>query len=118
MVVRVGNFLNSVSDRPIWELFFFICILCTQDADSEDDDDDEDYEANEETALESYNTPLDEDNCPIDEYIVFKEIMQSKWFLTVFSTYVCIQCYLYTSFNFRSSDGRSSLVSGPYRSVD
>ncbi|XP_034232484.1 importin-7 isoform X4 [Thrips palmi] len=46
-----------------------------QDADSEDDDDDEDYEANEETALESYNTPLDEDNCPIDEYIVFKDIM-------------------------------------------
>lgn len=48
-----------------------------QDADSEDDDDDEDYEANEETALESYNTPLDEDNCPIDEYIVFKDIMQN-----------------------------------------
>lgn len=60
-----------------------------QDADSEDDDDDEDYEANEETALESYNTPLDDDNCPIDEYVVFKEVMQNvqmtdpAWYLAL-----------------------------------
>ncbi|XP_070563950.1 importin-7-like [Ptychodera flava] len=38
-----------------------------------DDDDEEGYE---ETALESYNTILDDDNCPIDEYMIFKEVLQ------------------------------------------
>ncbi|XP_069686580.1 importin-7 isoform X4 [Periplaneta americana] len=42
-----------------------------------DDDSDDDYEANEETALESYTTPLDEENCNVDEYIVFKEVLQT-----------------------------------------
>ncbi|XP_077868643.1 importin-7 isoform X2 [Saccoglossus kowalevskii] len=37
---------------------------------------DDDLEGFEETALESYNTPLDDDNCPIDEYMVFKEVLQ------------------------------------------
>lgn len=44
----------------------------------DDTSDDEDYEPNEETALESYSTPLDEDSCEIDEYVVFKEVFQSK----------------------------------------
>ncbi|XP_063236920.1 importin-7 [Bacillus rossius redtenbacheri] len=43
--------------------------------DETDDSDDEDYEPNEETALESYSTPLDEKNCPVDEYVVFKEVL-------------------------------------------
>lgn len=43
----------------------------------DDTSDDEDYEPNEETALESYSTPLDEDNCEIDEYVVFKEVFQN-----------------------------------------
>ncbi|XP_031329759.1 importin-7-like [Photinus pyralis] len=46
------------------------------DDDEEDSDSDSDYEPNEETALETYTTPLDEDNCEIDEYFVFKEVMQ------------------------------------------
>lgn len=47
------------------------------DGDSSDDDSLDDDEA-EETALESYQTPLDEDNCPVDEYIIFKTILHSK----------------------------------------
>lgn len=46
------------------------------DGDSSDDDSLDDDEA-EETALESYQTPLDEDNCPVDEYIIFKQILQN-----------------------------------------
>ncbi|KAJ9577133.1 hypothetical protein L9F63_006305, partial [Diploptera punctata] len=41
------------------------------------DDSDDDYEANEETALESYTTPLDEENCNVDEYIVSKKFCRS-----------------------------------------
>lgn len=41
------------------------------------DDSDSDYE-NEDTVLEAYSTPLDEEDCDIDEYMVFKEVMQSK----------------------------------------
>ena len=50
------------------------------DGDSdEDDDDDEDFDAEaEETALESYETPLDKEGCGIDEYIIFKTILTSK----------------------------------------
>lgn len=44
----------------------------------EDDSDDEDYEPNEETELETYTTPLDVETCEIDEYVVFKEVFQSK----------------------------------------
>nr|CAD7399981.1 unnamed protein product [Timema poppensis] len=43
----------------------------------DDDSDDEDYEPNEETALEGYTTPLDEENCLVDEYVIFKEILQN-----------------------------------------
>lgn len=44
----------------------------------DDSDSDDDYEPNEETTLESYTTPLDENNCEIDEYIIFKEVMTSE----------------------------------------
>ncbi|KAG1666608.1 Importin-7 [Nymphon striatum] len=37
-----------------------------------EDSDDEDYE----DPLEIYTTPLDEDNCPVDEYISFKDTLQ------------------------------------------
>lgn len=50
----------------------------------DEDDDDSDYEANEETALESYTTPLDSDDTNQDEYVFFKEIMQSKCEFFVF----------------------------------
>lgn len=44
-----------------------------------DDDDDSEYDGNEETALESYITPLDSDDSNQDEYVVFKEVIQSKY---------------------------------------
>lgn len=46
----------------------------------DDDDDDSDYEVNEETTLECYITPLDFDENNQDEYVVFKEVMQSEFF--------------------------------------
>lgn len=44
-----------------------------------DDDDDSEFDGNEETALESYVTPLDSDESNQDEYVVFKEVIQSKY---------------------------------------
>ncbi|KAL1456808.1 hypothetical protein WDU94_001509 [Cyamophila willieti] len=41
---------------------------------SSDDDDDDDFEADE-TTLEAYTTPLDEENCTVDEYEVFKQVL-------------------------------------------
>ncbi|XP_012261739.1 importin-7 [Athalia rosae] len=55
----------------------------------DDEDDDSDFEANEETALESYTTPLDSDDTNQDEYVFFKEIMQNieaadqPWYLAL-----------------------------------
>jgi hypothetical protein len=53
-------------------------VIPSQDEDTDDDSDDE-YEANEETALESYTTPLDEESCNVDEYVVFKEVLQRTY---------------------------------------
>ena len=50
-----------------------VSIYSNSDSDSLDDD-------AEETALESYQTPLDDENSPIDEYIIFKHIFSSKYF--------------------------------------
>lgn len=50
------------------------------DIDDDSDDDDSDFELNEETVLESYTTPLDEEDCEVDEYLVFKQSFTSKIF--------------------------------------
>uniref|UniRef100_A0A0C9RDD3 Ipo7_0 protein n=1 Tax=Fopius arisanus TaxID=64838 RepID=A0A0C9RDD3_9HYME len=42
----------------------------------DEDNDDSDFEANEETTLECYITPLDFDGNNQDEYVVFNEVMQ------------------------------------------
>lgn len=44
-----------------------------------DEDSDDDFAPPEETALETYTTPLDDENCSIDEYVAFKEVLQSKY---------------------------------------
>ena len=47
----------------------------------DDDDDDDDYgdeDDSEETALESYETPLDKEECDIDEYHIFKTVLEGK----------------------------------------
>lgn len=56
-----------------------LCLTGLQ-ANNEDDDSDGEYtdDGTEETALESYQTPLDEETCPVDEYMIFKTVLQSK----------------------------------------
>ncbi len=54
-----------------------------QDEDSDEDEEDEDgsdSDEAEETALEGFTTPIDEEDSSefIDEYVVFQEVMQSK----------------------------------------
>lgn len=63
-----------------------------QDEDDDDDDDGDDAEllSNlDETDLESYSTPLDRDDSDVDEYWVFKTIMQAldgtPWFTVLTS---------------------------------
>merc|ERR1719290_675018 len=41
----------------------------------DEESDEEDYDACEETSLEAYTTPLDDDECPVDEYQVFKDLL-------------------------------------------
>lgn len=45
------------------------------DADASDDSDSE-YDPSEETVLEAYTTPLDDEDCDVDEYLAFKHVMQ------------------------------------------
>jgi len=45
------------------------------DDDDDDEDSDDDYDACEETSLEAYTTPLDEDDCIVDEYTIFKDLL-------------------------------------------
>ncbi|PVD34212.1 hypothetical protein C0Q70_05478 [Pomacea canaliculata] len=48
-------------------------------AGNEDDDTDGEYSDSgaEETQLESFQTPLDDERCPVDEYVAFKEILSN-----------------------------------------
>ena len=45
-----------------------------EDEDSDSDEEDE-YDGCEETSLEAYTTPLDEDDCDVDEYNIFKQVI-------------------------------------------
>ena len=44
-----------------------------EDGDSDSDEEDE-YDGCEETSLEAYTTPLDDDDCDVDEYNIFKQV--------------------------------------------
>lgn len=48
--------------------------------DDEDDDDDDSDDEVDKTTLESFTTPLDKDDCEVDEYCVFKDVMQSQYY--------------------------------------
>ena len=67
---------NSLSDQLVYHDLYRVIVVQDEDTDEESDDE---YEANEETALESYTTPLDEDSCSVDEYVVFKEVLQRMY---------------------------------------
>lgn len=64
--------LALVLESVVFGLRFYYNNFKEEETDSEDE-----FEANEETALETYTTPLDEENS-VDEYIIFKEVLQSK----------------------------------------
>ncbi|XP_058126531.1 importin-7 [Anopheles ziemanni] len=51
----------------------------SDDDDEDDDDDDDDGDEIDETALESYTTPLDDEENPnaVDEYILFQDVMNN-----------------------------------------
>ena len=55
-----------------------------EDGDSDSDEEDE-YDGCEETSLEAYTTPLDDDDCDVDEYNIFKQVLymleHSRWVL-------------------------------------
>lgn len=71
------------------------------DSDEDDDDDDDEFD---ETTLETYVTPIDDEKSenPIDEYITFCEVMKSK-FKSAHQT-VCSVPYLFAIFTFSNSD--------------
>lgn len=50
-------------------------IKATMEEEEDSDSDDDEYDGCEETSLEAYTTPLDEDDCPVDEYNVFKDVL-------------------------------------------
>lgn len=75
--------MESRCRENLWpvKLDVFFVILQTGETDEEDDDDDDyDEEGLEETQLEAYETPLDADECPVDEYNIFKHVLESKLF--------------------------------------
>ena len=48
------------------------------DESDEDDDDDDSDVCDEETNLESYTTSLDDEDCEIDEFVIFKNTITGK----------------------------------------
>ncbi|XP_023238428.1 importin-7-like, partial [Centruroides sculpturatus] len=71
------EYLERISAKAKMKSPFPITSTTIQDDDDDDDDDDEEEDGIEETALESYTTPLDEEETPVDEYIIFKDLLQS-----------------------------------------
>lgn len=60
------------------------------DVDDSSENSDSDYDGeNEEMVLEAYTTPLDADDCDVDEYVAFKEVMarlestETEWYRTL-----------------------------------
>lgn len=56
-----------------------IIMKCILQANADGDDSDGEYtdDGTEETALESYQTPLDDESSTVDEYLIFKSVLQS-----------------------------------------
>lgn len=55
-----------------------LCSLLQAENAGDDSDGEYSDDGAEETQLESYNTPLDDERCLVDEYVAFKEILSSK----------------------------------------
>merc|ERR1719445_2717551 len=61
--------VNKAAGAP-----FKVTATMGEDEDSDSDEDDE-YDGCEETSLEAYTTPLDDDDCDVDEYNIFKQVL-------------------------------------------
>ena len=65
----------------------------------DDSEDDDEYDEAEETPLESYETPLDKEDCAVDEYQVFKGILQSTSLLDhVLTSELHVHCFKFVLF--------------------
>jgi hypothetical protein len=70
--VKVSNKNKQIkNDVPSLIYFFYI---------PDEDDDDDSADDLDETALEGFTTPIDDEDNPetVDEYIAFQEVMNSK----------------------------------------
>lgn len=83
-----------------------------------EDGDDEEWEEDdaEETALEGYTTAVDDDENPVDEYQIFKAILQSKSSLrsTAFYSFNCYVTLSNSCVFCRYPKPRSHMVPGAY----
>jgi len=61
--------VNKAAGAP-----FKVTATMGEDGDSDSDEEDE-YDGCEETSLEAYTTPLDDDDCDVDEYNIFKQVL-------------------------------------------
>ncbi|KAM7292825.1 importin-7 [Ixodes scapularis] len=75
--VEGQDYLQRLARQAKKESPFPVTSATIEDDQEDDDEDDEEDDDEEETALESFTTPLDEEDCPVDEYMVFKEVMQA-----------------------------------------
>merc|ERR1712136_522649 len=71
---RLQERISNTSGQSPYPITSVIKDLPCEGEDDDDDDDEDDEE--EETALEGYTTPLDLDNCEVDEYVVFKQVLE------------------------------------------
>lgn len=76
--VEGQDYLQRLARQAKKESPFPVTSATIEDDQEDDDEDDEEDDDEEETALESFTTPLDEEDCPVDEYMVFKEVMQGE----------------------------------------
>ena len=76
--------MSSFKIRQYWIVYYGH--FCTQVPGDDIGDDDEDSilldDDLSETTLESYSTPIDKEECGVDEYWVFKTIMQGIYLLS------------------------------------
>lgn len=58
----------------------------------------DDYSGTDITPFESYATPLDKDDCPIDEYVIFLDTMNSTCPISTILLIICIDVLYYIFF--------------------
>ncbi|KFM76182.1 Importin-7, partial [Stegodyphus mimosarum] len=72
-----GEYLEKISANIKKKSPFAVTSATITDDDEATDDEDEEDDGAEETALEGYTTPLDDEDTSVDEYVIFKEVMNN-----------------------------------------